>query len=251
MSTGREIAVGGMEVFPINVIQRFRRQALAIRQTLRNRGPHEWCRAHFDAEALIAVFPPLSLRPGYRLLTYLFHSNGNGNGRVVAFPQGSDVYRSAAAVPAWTPISCAPGEEDGAIWPMEVIDGDGSALSYLSASLLMREFGEVGAEWHGVHWDEEQVLAPGTSIRGNWSNAGRFRSLRTVLNDLAWTGDKPATKDLAPQVRIEADAVSVVLHTYSELGSEHVTRWTDTYVDGYAPACDHEEVAVGGPGFVF
>lgn len=252
MSIGKETKAGGREVFPFDVIQRFRRQALAIRRTLRNRGPHEWCRAHFDAEALIAVFPTLSLQSGYRLLTYLYHSNGNGNGRVVAFPEDSDVYRSAAAVPAWSPISCAPGKEDGAMWPMEVIDGDGSALACLSASLLMRELGEVGAEWHGVHWDEEQVLAPtGTYLRGKGRTVKHNQSLQHLVDELEWTGEKPAIESLAPEVCFDSEVVRVVLHTYSELGRQHVTRWTDTYTDGYAPACGYEEVAVGGPGFVF
>jgi hypothetical protein len=143
------------EVFPVEVVRQFRKHALAMRRTLRNRGPHEWCRADFDAEALIGAFPSLSLRPGYRLLTYFYHSNGNGNGVVVAYPEASETYRDLA-------IEC-----------------------------------------------------------------------------------------LAPEVRFDDEVVQVVFHTFTEMGRQHVTCWTDVYTDSYAPACESEEVAVGGPGFMF
>jgi len=234
------------------VVRRFRREALAVRRTLRNSGPHEWCRVDFDAEALIAVFPSLALRPGYRLLTYYYHSNGNGNGVVMAFPEESDAYQALAAVPAGTPISWAPGEADGPIWPMEVIDGDGSAMAYLSASLLTRELHEVGAEWHGVDWEEREVMAPTrTYLAGRSRTAKHNQSLQNLVDELEWPQEKPAIESLAPEVRFDDQKVQVVFHTFTEMGRQHVTRWTDVYTDSYAPACESEEVAAGGPGFVF
>jgi len=186
------------------------------------------------------------------LFTYLFHEGGNGNGLVVAFAEDTDGYEMARVVPPWLPICWPPGKEDSAIPPMEVIEGDGSALAYLSASLLMREFGEVGAEWHGVHWDEERVMAPTrTYVRGKGRTVKHNQSLQNLVDELEWTREKPAIESLAPEVCFDGEVVRVALHTHSELGREHVTRWTDTYADGYAPACEYEEVAVGGPGFVF
>jgi len=239
------------EAFPVEVVRQFRRQALAIRRTLRNIGPHEWCRVDFDAEALIGVFASLSLRPGYRLLTYFYHSNGNGNGVVVAFPEESDAYRVLASVSAGTPISWPP-TEDAPMGPMEVIESDGSALAYLSASLLMRELREVGAEWHGVDWEEREVMAPTrTYLAGRSRTAKHNQSLQNLVDELEWPQDKPAIESLAPEVRFDDQVVQVVLHTFTEMGRQHVTRWTDVYTDSYAPACESEEVAVGGSGFVF
>ena len=252
MSTGRRAMPRTREVFPSGVIRRFRRSAQAIRNTLKNRGPHEWCRADFDAEALIGVFPNLTLRPGYRLLTYLYHSGGNGNGRVVAFLEDSDAYRTAAAVPAATPLPRAPDEDYGAQDPMHFIDGDGSARAYLSASLLWRELLEVGAEWHGVQWDVEEVLAP---TRAYLAGKGRISKhngmLQELVDELEWAQKKPAIEALAPEVSFEDQEVRVVLHTFSELGRFHVTRWTEVYTEGYAPGIKAEEVAVGRDGFVF
>jgi hypothetical protein len=251
MSEGGHSLPKTREVFPVEVVRQFRRQALAVRRTLRNSGPHEWCRVDFDAEALIAVFPSLVLRAGYRLLTYYYHSNGNGNGVVVAFPEASDTYRALAAVPVGTPISWPP-TEDTPIGPMEVIEGDGSALAYLSASLLMRELREVGAEWHGVDWEEREVMAPTrTYLAGRSRTAKHNQSLQNLVDELEWPQGKLAIESLAPEVRFDDQVVQVVFHTYTEMGRQHVTRWTDVYTDSYAPACESEEAAVGGPGFVF
>lgn len=241
------------EIFPIEVIRRFRRQARSVRQTLENRGPNEWCRAEFDAARLVYIFPALTLRPGYRLLTYLYRSGGNGNGSVVTFAEDSEPCRAAAAVPAGTPIVRVPGKEDGAGWPMEAIDGDGSPLAYLSASLLAREFREVGAMWHGIDWDVESVLAPTLAwLQGGGRSSKHNRALLKVMAELDWPSGMPPVEEFAPVVCITGKAVRVDFYTYSELGGRHVTRWTDSYAAGsYVPSMVRERVASGPGGFVF
>ena len=77
------------------------------------------------------------------------------------------------------------------------------------------------------------------------------QSLRDLVDKLGWTQARPAIESLAPEVRFEDGVVRVVLHTYSELGRQHVTRWVDIYTDSYLPARESEEVALGEPGFVF
>jgi hypothetical protein len=41
---------------------------------------------------------------------------------------------------------------------MEAIEGDGSAWSYLAASVLRRELREFGASWHGIDWGTHCIL---------------------------------------------------------------------------------------------
>ncbi len=252
MSSGRQSGPKTREVFPSEVVERYRKRALAVRKKLRNRGPHEWCRADFDAGALFDVFPNVRLRPGYRLLTYLYHSGGNGNGRVVAFSEESDAYRSIAAVPAGQPLESPPWVEDEILHPLQVSDGDGSALAYLSASLLMRELHEVGAEWHGIHWDVEHVMAPTLAhLAGKRRPSRHNQSLQDLVDELGWTQGKSDIESLAPEVRFEDGVVRVVLHIHTGLGREQVTRCADIYTDSYLPARECEVVAVGGPGFMF
>ncbi len=241
------------QIFPYEVVERYRRQARLVRRDLQNRGPDNWCRAEFDAARLVAVFSHLAIRPGYRLLTYLFRAGANGNGVVLAFAEGSDAHRVAAAVPAWMQMIRLPGEEDGAKSPMEAIDGDGSPLAYLSASLLLREFREVGAVWHGIDWDVKSVCAPTRAwLRGAGRGSKHNRRLAKIMGDLDWPSGPPPLEDLAPVVRIAGETVRVVSYTYSELGGRHITRWTDAYARGnYVPSTEREQMASGPGEFVF
>jgi hypothetical protein len=72
-----------------------------------------------------------------------------------------------------------------------------------------------------------------------------------LVDRLDWSGKKPTLEELAPVVSPLGDGHRVVFHTLSSLGREHVTRWTDTYADGYQPHTETEGIAVGDRGFVF
>ena len=137
--------------------------------------------------------------------------------------------------------------------PMHSLTGDGSPLSYLSASLLLRELSEVGALWHGVRWDVEEIICTRRSrlygatrrgiLRGHW---------RRRFGHMDWTGPQPDPDDLAPTVTVTPKGSRVTLHTHSELGRENVTRWTDRYSsDSLVPRISSDQLATGSRGFVF
>ncbi|MDE2754217.1 MAG: hypothetical protein OXI83_16720, partial [Gemmatimonadota bacterium] len=116
-----------------------------------------WFTSRYDPNELVGVFATLRLREGFALHAYEYRSGGNGNGIIWAVPAGA---------PLLAPDDCprlkdrflSPPKPPGAVPLMQVIEGDGSHWSYLSASILWREAAEFGARWHGCQWSDKTIL---------------------------------------------------------------------------------------------
>lgn len=239
-------------VFEGALIDRYRQQAMAVRDPIPEEGPEGWFRSDFDAARLAAVYPALQLKPEYTVLTWIFRSGGNGNGLVLAFRRDDPALEaSMSPVHALVSEDAIPAADRRN--PMHAITGDGSPLSYLSASLLQREFWEVGALWHGVRWDVEEIIC---TKRSRLYGATRRALLRNHwqrrFGRMDWTGPQPDPDDLAPTVAITPKGSWVTMHTHGELGRERVTRWTDRYSgDSLVPRICSDQLATGHGGFVF
>ena len=220
-------------------MERLRRKVSA-QQANPGEYPDGWSKSKIDPMKVLAVFPSLQIKNGFVLRAYQYVSGGNGNGVVWGMPEDSDFPE---------PDEC-PKQEDTALecpHPpealediMEAIEGDGSDLSYLYASLCAREMSEFGAMWHGCSWSTHRIVDEQSSLDD-------FDSEET--KDWDWSDDKP--KDWRPSVRRVNDKVIVSFYTYTGLGSEGVVRHTDTFFTGsYCCVTDSKMIANGPGGYV-
>jgi hypothetical protein len=199
---------------------------------------------------LLAAFPALRIRKGCVLRAYQFRAGSDGNGLVWAMPEG-------APFPA--PDECPPPEDESQKSPrpplalddvMEVIEGDGSPWSYLSASIFAREVEEFGAIWHGCSWSTHMILGSDP-----WEKpadfAGREPQEGPSGKLAAWTWLEKKPDDWRPSVSTESDLVTVTFYTYSGLVTQGIFRHRDTYTPGtYAGASEDKKIAEGPKGYV-
>ena len=242
-----------LERFPIDVVENMRDEARRIRKTLACPEHEGWIRSGFKAESLLEAFPMLRLRSGFELLVYTYCEMMGSHSQVVAVGKDHALISTALRVSEGERMEWPPDLKDGVISPMEAVEGDGTPLSYLSASILMREFREIGAFWHGIVWDTYAVLAPTVCcLGGGCAESQQDIELQELLARLEWAGPCQDLQHLAPSVCVRPDSVLVTLHVYTELNGEQVLRQRDTYLSGsYHPTRQEDTVATGGHGFNF
>ena len=239
-------------VYTIEPIEEFRSKARRVRKTFKSTGKRCWHRSDFDPEQLVDVYPALSVRQGHCLIAYIHHDEmGNSRGDVAGFVEGSNAHREALKVPVGVPICWPAFGEPGVLPAMAAIDGDGSAMAYLSASLLHRELLETGAYWHGITWDVERVIAPRLAKTVTRESEDEDPPMEDLLARLQWPNSTPSVASLAPRVLFDAGAIQVVFHTYSRMGCHHATRWTDVYEGNYDAEWEKTILAEGESGFNF
>ena len=207
--------------------------------------PEGWCRSPVDPGRIVAAFPSLKLKKGFVLRGYVFRSSGNGNGVVWAMPTASS-FPGANACPSMEGTFLEAPRPPEAIDPMEALDGDGTPLAYLSASLLVRELWEFGAEWHGCEWSTHTILCADP-----WTRPPPKQPARefTHLTDWIWADDKPT--EWQPTVITERDSRQVVFHSFTGLKQERIERHVDRYTAGsYSPKVKSKEIATGQIGYI-
>ncbi len=193
---------------------------------------------------ILAVFTTLRIKPGFTLHAYEFSEGGNGNGVVWAMPRGT---------PLPPPDDC-PRMEDVFLRPpkpidalddaMQAIEGDGSLFSFLSASVLARELGEVGAKWHGISWGRQRFVGRKPQHR----ETGRLPEATTSQ----WTWLDQVPRQWRPQTAQTEAGVAVRFYLYDDVGTERLIEVTDSFSPGsYAFSTASKEIAVGGSGVIF
>lgn len=238
--------------FSVAKIAELREKAVALSQPLDEQEQLEgWSKSRVDPNKLVEIFAPLRLRKGYVLRAYVFREEGNGNAVVWAMPED-------AAFPA--PEDCptlenhllnAPKPWDALDDPMEAIEGDGSAWSYLAASLLRRELREFGAMWHGCNW-QTHFLLDGDPWKAGPPGEDTSPLEGPTSEITEWTWLQPRPTQWGPQVRMENGHVTVMFHTYSGVEKESIYRHTDTYRAGKCRAkVQQEKIAEGPDGYSF
>jgi hypothetical protein len=200
-----------------------------------------------DLSVLLQSTNGLRLKTGYRIRGSIFHEDRNGNGFLWAVKIGSGNKKSHQLVriprpdiglvlPALRPDNACPDI-------MEAITGNFSPFSYLEASILKRELKEFGALWHGCDWGTFKILAsPNDTCSGMIGGEGPAR--------WSWVGRKIA--DLRPRVDIKAGRVLVTFYARSDLGSQHIMCFKETFEsDSYVSTSTQVDVARGGGGYIF
>ncbi len=197
----------------------------------------------------------LHMMPGFVLCGYQFVAGANGNGFVFAmpedvpFPDPSECPRQEVeAVPGVFLDSPKPPQALEHF--MDGIEGDGTAQSYLEASILFRELTEFGAIWHGCEWSTHAVLDTdpfdqGTPQTGRHEDGALWDPVKWQ-----WHGRRPS--DWRPSVILrENGGADVQFITSSELGSSTIYRHRDRFVRGsLRPKTTQRTLAVGPGGYV-
>jgi hypothetical protein len=190
-------------------------------------GPDGWTPIETNLDALLACFPALRLRPGIKLVAYQYRESGNGNGIVWAAPISS----------AGEPVMTRLGHELLGIGPrppdalddfMEAIEGDQTLWAYLSASILARELGELGALWHGVNWGAEQIIG----AHPEDVQIQRLSGMGATHESGGWAWHASVPKRWPPTVRLAGRSATVTFYTYCEIGTETIRQHVDQFRSG-------------------
>jgi len=233
------------------------KQATYIRNKIRRKiqvpedVPPEWSRSPFDPNDLIANLPRVKLKPDYILNAYLYRAGDNGNGLIRAERQDAN-----PSLPEWNrypgsayPYKLEEGTEQQVIRALEL---DGSARSYLTASLLERECQEYGALWHGVNWDVHEILDDlETGNRKLTIEDDDFAIEPPWMSSMEWHKRRSHTFD--PVVKyLSTNMILVQFFTFSELGEQAIYRHRDTYNKETGDyKTETVVIATGAGGFIF
>ena len=226
---------------PISKINKLRRKASEARRVPED-GPEGWSKSHINLADVVRVFANLRLKQGFALRGYQFRKGGNGNGIVWALPVDAEFP---------DPAQCQK-IEDRFLQPpmpplalenfMDAIDGDGTPMSYLSASVLMRELHEFGAMWHGCNWEDHHIIGSDPCVGEK----------PFVSGPPQWFWPEPKPAKWKPHVLFTDDLIAAVFYTYGMSGQEAITRHTDVFRPrSYSPMTQTTRLALGGAGIVY
>ncbi|GAP99371.1 hypothetical protein [Leptolyngbya sp. NIES-2104] len=164
--------------------------------------------------ALMKV-PSLKLKPGFRLVSYLYRIGDDGTGATWALPeQFSTTSHLEKALLTAGDRDMPPKPESALADFMDAIDGDHSPMSFVIASLLrceLLEFGKVGRI-------------------ATWSHHRLLNSLPALPN---WQWRAEAPKDYSPKVRVFPDGrVAVEFFSCRTVAPIAVFQHVDHYLVG-------------------
>ncbi|WP_280768037.1 hypothetical protein [Salipaludibacillus daqingensis] len=212
--------------------------------------PQEWSLSPYDPNQLIDKLPRVELKPSYTLNAYLYRSGANGNGVIRA--ENKD---ATPSMPEWNryPGNAYPLKEESGTekYVVHALELDGSARSYLTATLLEKECQEYGALWHGVDWEVHHIIDDietgnkprnideTTLIEPEWMRSMNWQNRRSHTFD-------PVVKHLS------SNTVLVQFYTYSELGEQAIYRHRDRFNKKTGDfKTETVVIAKGAGGFVF
>jgi hypothetical protein len=187
-----------------------------------------WFISTTDPGVVFAKLPGLKLRHGIRLISYLYRLGEDGVGVVWAVPEAAS---ATAILETALPIA---GNHQKPPYPpqalegvMEAVEGDRSPLSFVIASLLLRELQEFGSLGKHCHWSHHRLIS-------------------TIPNQVRWQWRGEAPKDLSPKVRVYEDGKAIVeFFTCRVVSPIAVFRHLDRYSpDSYQPTCVEGAIAI-------
>ena len=201
-----------------------------------------------DPEDALQALPCLHLDPRFQLAAFQYLADGGTHGYGAVWAVSADVPRAALAENCRLTGDASeppPGALDDA---MGAIDGDRSPWSYLCASMLSRELGDLGAVWHGADWMHHRVLSgPPWERRAKEWWVEVLGTLRQ--EDFRWLEPPPACWE--PRVEVESDEVRVVFHTWYVAHGSRIERHIDRYRPGGYVAEREATVVAEGLGDCF
>jgi len=147
----------------------------------------KWFISSMDAGVALSKLPGVLLKPGFRLVTYLHRTAGDGVGITWAVPEArSTTAQLARALSQTCDLKHPPKPEAALADMMQVIDGDRSPLSFVIASLLRRELREFGTV-------------------GKFCNWAQHRLINAIPAQVTWDWRVKQPQDLSPKVLVYPD----------------------------------------------
>jgi hypothetical protein len=204
-----------------------------------------WTVSERNPEQLLEGFDRLHLKPDIKLCAYVYKSPLGSNGFVYALPRSATMPDPGLCSRSSSHFLRPPVPPEAMDDPMSAIIGDGSALSYLQASVIARELREFGAGWHGLTWSVQFVLDQNPLM------ADMNGDVSTGPPTLAWKWLE-TVGEWRPHVSLNETVVTVVFYTSCEYYSRRIVENVDTYrARNYCFSSKEAVVADGGPGLCF
>lgn len=151
-----------------------------------------WFISTAEPGAIFTRLPGLKLKPGFKLVTYLWRNDTNGLGVTWAIPeQLSDTARLEDALQSASDADNPPYPEGALLNVMSAIQGDRSATSFVTASILQRELKEFGLIGHQADWIHHRFIS-------------------SVPQQRQWQWRMKPPSDLTPKVRLLPDGQAAV-----------------------------------------
>jgi hypothetical protein len=199
-----------------------------------------WSKSKLAPMKVLEAFASLSIKSGFTLRAYQFVEGVNGNGVVWAMPKDSSFPEPDECDKLEDTFLECPWPAD-ALDVMDVISGDGSEFSYISASIFAREISEFGAYWHGCSWSSHTIIDEETKL-----DEFDFKE----VDSWEWLKEKPV--NFRPSVKKSEDKTFVVFYTYSGLMPGGLYKHMDIYDNNsYRPKSNSERIAKGGNQYLY
>lgn len=152
-----------------------------------------WSISTVNPAASLLKLPGLRLQEGFRLVSYVYRSQGEGAGLIFAVPEALSTTAHLEKALLRSTDAAHPPQPEGALPHfMEAITGDRSPVSFVVGTLLRREFQEFGA----------------LGARRSWSHHRLIESLPQQLT-WQWKIDTPP-KDFTAKVKMLPDGQAAV-----------------------------------------
>lgn len=188
-----------------------------------------WFKSDVDPMDLLESFPAIRLQNQYVLRAYRWCYHSEGTGRIWAMPRNA-AFPEPNNCP-WAPVRkllrLPPKPAMACADVMQVIVGDGSPLSYLSASLFGREASEFGAMRHRLTWSTCTVLGADP-----WENSPPTVDWWPSADERRWRWYQPRPSEWRPVVELCQGRAIVTLFVYCGCGVESIRKLTDTFTAG-------------------
>lgn len=206
-------------------------------------GPAGWSKCELDPMILLGFFYPLRISRGFVLRAYQYRNSAAGYGVVWALPVDADFPEPTSLSPD------DPPKPEGALEdPMEVVYGDGSPWSYLSASLLARELEDFAGFGSGLTWSTHLVLDGDPWKKNNkFAHALAGLGFSNKSPDWQWVSARP--RDWRPAVINDDGTTHVRFYTFTGFGQQQINYFEDRYQsDSLVFQRSKRLIAAGPPG---
>lgn len=189
----------------------------------------EWFVSAVNPGAALVRLPGLRLKPGFRLVSYLYRTDKNDHkGIVWAVPEDLSTTNLLEAVLDRAGDLNNPPKPQGALSDIFLaLEGDRSAASFLVASILRREFAEFGAAGKHRRWAHHRLIDRVPSqLQPDWKT--------------------PPPPELSPRVRLFPDGrAAVEFFSCRVVAPIAIFRHVDQYGEGeYLGNCSDRAIAL-------
>jgi hypothetical protein len=224
-----------------------------------------WNISPVDPDQILAIFKSIKLPENLHLVAFQALGGIGGNSIVMLWPKGVPVQDPKEVFQArggddflstqMYPHSRTGGWVDPGLilWEiMEAITGDDSPLSYLEASVFLREIFEFGAFWHGKNWSSHHIVDKSVLDPKNYPPQVSPTKMPTT-NPLGWKWKKEQPADWTPRVIESGDKRFVEFYSYSGHFQQTIFFHRDSYKEAknYKCQCKMYPIADGPGGYFF